>query len=815
MKPFTPPLPVEQLCRRCDPARFDFRSTDELPDLADAPGQARAAGAIDFAVDIRHEGYNLYVMGPEGFGRRTMIQRILERRALGSATPSDWCYVFNFATPHQPRTLRLPAGRATKFRQDMERLVEDLRVGIPAAFETDEYRARLKEVESAFEKRQEQALGAVGEHARKEGIALLRTPAGFGFAPVQNDAVMGPEEFQKLPQAEQERLQHLITTLQEELEGVIHELPKWRREAQRGLRELNRQVNGATVSSLIEELEAAYRDLPDVGAYLGEVREDVLDHAEYFQQPKDGERPTLFGIPLPIAESGEVALRRYLVNALVAREEKDGAPIVYEQNPTHDNLVGRIEHIAQMGTLVTDFSLIKAGALHRANGGTLVLDAMKLLTQPFAWEALKRALRAREIHTESLGQVLSLVSTVSLAPQAIPLELKVVLVGPRLLYYLLHAYDPEFAELFKVAADFEDDFARDPAADQLYARMVATIARREQVRALDRGAVARVIEQAARSAGAAQKLSANLEALADLLRESNYWAGTGGRTVIEAADVQRAIEAQETRAGRLRDRVQEAILDGTLLIDTGGERVGQVNGLAVTELGGRAFGVPHRITARIRLGGGKVLDIERESELGGPIHSKGVLILSGFLAARYAARKPLALAASLVFEQSYGGVEGDSASSAELCALLSAIAEAPLSQSLAITGSVNQHGDVQAIGGVNEKIEGFFDLCRARGLSGQQGVIIPAANVQHLMLRADVVQAAAEGRFAVYPVTSIDQAVALLCGMPAGERDALGGFAPGTVNHRVEQKLLEFAELARPAAPRAEARHGRRKPDAR
>ncbi|MGE0873202.1 MAG: Lon protease family protein [Burkholderiales bacterium] len=810
------PLAAAQLCRRCDPERLGFGTTDELTDLADPPGQARAEGAIRFAVDMVHEGYNLFVMGPEGFGRRSMIRRILERREPPRADAlSDWCYVFNFAQPHQPRALRLPAGRAAKLRDGMARLVEDLGAAIPSAFETDEYRTRQKEIERVFEQRQEEALGAVGDHARKDGIALLRTPSGFGFAPLHEDAVMEPDAFRKLPQAEQERLQHRIAELQEELEAVIHEMPKWRREAQRQLRELNRQVASAAVNGLIEELESAWRDLPAVSAYLGEVREDVLEHAEYFRQSKDGERPTLFGMPLPMPEGGDAPLRRYVVNVLVENADAQAVPIVTEENPTHDNLLGRIEHIAQMGTLVTDFSLIKAGALHRANGGYLVLDAVKVLSQPFAWEALKRALRSREIRTESLGRALSLVSTVSLLPEPIPLALKVVLVGPRMIYYLLHAYDPEFAELFKVAADFEDDFERSVEADRLYARLVATIARREKLRALDAGAVARVIEHAARTAGAAEKLSANLARLADLLRESDHWAAAGGRTVTGAADVQRAIDAQDERAGRVRDRMHEAIFKGTLLIDTRGERVGQVNGLAVTELGGRAFGIPHRITARVRLGSGRVMDIEREAELGGPIHSKGVLILSGFLASRYAAKLPLALSASLVFEQSYGGVEGDSASSAELCALLSALAEAPLRQSLAITGSVNQHGDVQAIGGVNEKIEGFFDVCRARGLAAGQGVIIPAANVQHLMLRADVVQAVAEGRFAIYPVGSIDEAAALLSGMPAGERDALGAFPPGSLNGRVEQRLTDFAAQARGAAPgrerRRDARTGRRR----
>jgi lon-related putative ATP-dependent protease len=802
------PLSADALCRRCDPARFGFRTTDELADLAEPPGQARADGAIRFAVGMRHEGYNLYVMGPEGFGRRTMVRRVLDEAAAAAPVPPDWCYVFNFRTPHRPRALRLPAGRAVKFRRDMERLVEDLRAGIPAAFETDEYRARAKEIESEFEHRQEEALEAVGGRARAEGIALLRTPAGFGFAPMKGESVMRPDEFQELSQAEQERIQTRIAELQEALEAVIRDLPKWRREAQRKLRELNRQVTSAAVKSLIEELEAEYRELPDVAAYLAEVREDVLDYAGYFQQPKEAERAGPFG--LAPGEGAEQPLRRYLVNVLVEHGANHGAPIVCEEHPTHDNLIGRIEHIAQMGTLVTDFTLIKAGALHRANGGYLVLDAVKVLTQPFAWEALKRTLRAREIRTESLGQALSLVATVSLEPEPIPLEVKVVLVGPRALYYLLHAYDPEFAELFKIAADFEDDMVRGAEDEARFARLVATLARKGKLRPLHAAAVARVIEQAARGAGDSAKLSANLEALADLLRESDYWAGSAGRALIEAGDVERAVEAQRTRTGRLRDRVREAILKGTLLIDTAGARIGQVNGLAVTELGGHAFGIPHRITARVRLGGGKVVDIERESQLGGPIHSKGVLILSGFLSARYAARHPLALSASLVFEQSYGGVEGDSASAAELCALLSALADAPVSQSLAITGSVNQHGDIQAVGGVNEKIEGFFDVCAARGFAPGQGVVIPAANVQNLMLRQDVIEAVAAGRFAIWPVKTIDEAAALLTGAPAGERDAVGEFPAGTLNRRVEDKLVHYAALAAKTAERAAGRKPRR-----
>ncbi|HEY4636638.1 MAG TPA: ATP-binding protein, partial [Burkholderiales bacterium] len=585
----------------------------------------------------------------------------------------------------------------------------------------------------------------------------------------------------------QKRLEALIAALQEQLERVIHEMPKWRREALDRMRELDREVTRAAVNGLIDDLSARYAGLPEVQRYLGQVKQDTLENAAVFRQAKEGEAPpTIFGIRLPRPEGSEGPFRRYAVNVLIEHSGASGAPVEHEDHPSHAALLGRIEHVAQMGALVTDFTLIRAGALHRANGGYLVLDAAKVLIQPYAWEALKRALRSHSVDVRTLGQELGILSTVSLEPEPIPLEVKVVLVGERLLYYLLHAWDPEFAELFKVAVDFEEDMPRGDGDDALYARLIAGCVAREKLRPLDAAAVARVIEHQARDAGDAHKLSVRVQALVDLLREADYWAGAAGRATVGPQDVRKAIDAQIARADRLRERLQEQIVRGTVLIDTAGSRVAQVNGLAVLQLGDFAFGTPHRITSRVRLGSGGVVDIERESELGGPIHSKGVLILSGYLAGRYAPSRPLSLSASLVFEQQYGGVEGDSASSAELYALLSALAGAPLRQSLGVTGSVNQHGDVQAIGGVNEKIEGFFDLCRARGFSGEQGVLIPEANVKHLMLREDVVEAVAGGRFAVYPVRSVDEGIELLTGVAAAE-----------IHARVEARLVEFAEKAR------------------
>ncbi|MGC9468996.1 MAG: Lon protease family protein [Anaerolineae bacterium] len=783
---------VAQLYREADLSGLVFETTQDLEDLTQVIGQPRAVDAIHFGAGIDNDGFNIYALGPHGLNKRDLVQRYFESRAKEAEPPSDWCYLYNFDQEHKPLAIELPAGRGVEFRDDMDELIEELRTALSAAFESEEYQSRRQSLMEDFRDRQAEAFDKLQETAREEGMALIRTPSGIAVAPTRDGEVLSPEQIQQLSDEEQEQVQQNVEDLQVELQKILRQVPSWQREMREKLQALNREMANLAVGALLDELREKYEDIPKIVGHLDNVQEDVVANAEQFLPQQEQNAPQV--MQAMQQQQQEQALRRYKVNVLIDHSDAEGAPVVYEDNPTYQNLIGRIEHRAQMGALMTDFMLIKPGALHEANGGFLVVDARNLLSQPYAYEALKRALKSKDIRIESLGRQLSVISTVSLDPDPIPLNLKVALIGSRMIYYLLWQLDPEFAELFKVAADFDEQMDRSEENQALYAQMIATLARREELLPFDRDAVSRVIERSVRIVGDTEKLSTRMRDIADLMLEADYWAKENGNGVVTADDVQRAIDAQIRRLDRVRERIQEAILRDTLLIDTDGDAVGQVNGLSVLMLGNYAFGRPTRITARTRLGKGQVVDIEREVELGGPIHSKGVMIMTGFLSGRYAQKHPLSLSASLVFEQSYSGIEGDSASSAELYALLSSIAEIPISQSLAVTGSVNQRGQVQAIGGVNDKIEGFFDICTARGLTGDQGVVIPQANVKHLMLRRDVVEAVERGDFHIYAVQNIDQGIEILTGIPAGEPDSEGNYPEGTVNHKVEQRLAEMAE---------------------
>ena len=781
-------LSPERLYHACDLANFAFESTATLEPLDDALGQERALEALELGAGLERDGYNVFAIGAPGLGKHTVVHRFLEARAAERAVPPDWCYVNNFKDPHRAQVLTLPAGTGKRLREDMARCVEDLLAAIPMVFQSDDYRERAQDLARSFSDLEEQAFQALTDKAREQGIALLRTPNGYTLAPLRDDKVLGPQEFAELPKEEQQRIEAVVDELKNDLKDVLTKVPMWQHQSHEDFKKLNRELIHRAVSGLFLELKERYQAFDAIVQYLDEVHADVVDNVDAFRPSNES---TVSDNPKSRIEE----FPQYAVNVLVDNAATRGAPVIYEDNPSYANLLGRIEHVAQYGALLTNFTLIKPGALHRANGGYLILDAARVLATPFAWEALKRILRARELSIESMERQLSLPSTTSLEPEPIPLDVKIVLCGDRMLYHLLREYDADFAMHFKIAADFSNEIDRDTDSTTLYARLIAGLVRSDALRHLTRDAVARVIEHGARRLDDAKKLSLHIGSLLDLLRESDYHAAQAGHALIQAQHVQRAIDASIRRLDQMRERVHEGILRNIRLVDTAGERVAQVNGLSVYQLGDHAFGQPSRITATARLGSGDVVDIEREVKMGGSIHSKGVLILSAFLADRYARDNPLSVSATLVFEQSYGGVDGDSASCAELCALLSALSGAPIRQSLAITGSVNQHGQVQAIGGVNEKIEGFFDICNARGLSGEQGVLIPESNLEHLMLRADVVDAVAQGRFAVYALATVDQAVELLTGVPAGVADAHGTYPPESINGRVQARVHALNDL--------------------
>ena len=790
MKP--EPIPVEKLYHRCDPRELTFKSTAELEELTETIGQDRALEAIDFGVGMQHEGYNLFVLGSTGIGKHEVIIRELERRASKGTTPDDWCYVNNFEQPHKPNALKLPTGEARKFQKKMAQLVEDLGNAIPAAFRSDEYRTRVQEIDDQFTNLQENAFDALHEKAKERGVTIFRTPSGYTLAPMKNDKTIPPQEYDNLPEKEKAVIEKAIEEIRNSLKETIRLIPAWQKEYNQKLKKLDQEVTELTVDQLISPLIYEYEFLPEIQDYLRSVKRDIIENADDFQQSE--EEQTSFSM------GGQKKSRFrdfsiYSVNVLVDNSNTKGSPVIYEDNPTYLNLVGRVEHISQLGTLLTDFTLIKPGALHRANGGFLVLDIRKVLSRAFAWEGLKRVLRSHEIRIESLEHMLSLVSTISLEPEPIPVNVKLVLLGDRMLYYLLVEYDPEFARLFKVAADFSEDIDRNAQNTMLYAQLVASLVHREKLTEFTREGVAAIIEECARRVGDSKKISLHMGTLVDLLRESNYWANSQQSQIVTDEHVQKAVAKEEYRQDQVRSRMQESIKRGIHMIDTQGEKVGQVNGLSVMQLSDYRFGIPSRITATARLGEGDVIDIEREVELGGPIHSKAVMILSAYLADHYAQNAPLSLSATLVFEQSYGYVEGDSASVAELCALLSAISGIGLKQNFAITGSINQLGQIQAIGGVNEKIEGFFDTCSDRGLSGNQGVIIPASNVSHLMLRQRVVDAVKDGKFNIYAVESMEQVLELLTDKKAGQQNEEGKYPEDSFNGFIQIRLEELNRL--------------------
>ncbi|MGE5265053.1 MAG: Lon protease family protein [Acidobacteriota bacterium] len=790
-------LPPEALRRACAPESFAFETTADLPALEEVLGQPRAVAALEFGASIASHGFNLFALGSPGSGKTTLVKEYLERRAAKQPVPPDLCYVNNFGDAHRPLALRLPPGRAVRLQRDMDALVTELREAIPKAFDTKEYATHRDKIGGDLQR------DALAESARLEarvtkfGFQLTKgSGGGLMLVPALEGRRLSDHELEELSPEQREKLSKIRDGLGEEVEEGLRHLRELERGARDALHALETETALNATRHIVDELRAGYRDLPAVQTYLDAVQADVVEHAEDFRGRRDEEKSTLpAAAPLPT----ENPFTRYIVNPVVDNGGLAGAPVVVESNPTYHNLVGRIEHRSVWGAVSTDFTMIKPGALQRANGGYLVIPARECLLNPYAWDGLKRALKDRAVRIEELGAQLSVVSTVTLDPEPVPLDVKVVLIGSPMLYYLLYGYDEDFQKLFKVKAEFTTQMERTAESERAYALFVSTIVKQDRGLPFDRGAVAQVVEFGARLAGDQDKLATRFGEIADLIREAGHRAAQGGQAAVTAEDVRTAVAARRFRQNLVEEHMQEAVAEGTLLIDTRGVALGRINGLSVLSMGDYAFGHPSRITATVAPGRGGVVSIEREVKLSGPIHGKGVLILSGYINQRYAQASPLSLSASLVFEQSYGMVEGDSATLAELYALLSMLAGIPLRQDIAVTGSVNQHGQVQPVGGVIEKIEGFFDICRARGLTGKQGVLIPAANRRHLMLREDVVQAVRAGEFNVWTAADADDGISLLMNVDAGEPDRQGVYPAGTLHRNVAERLATFAKILKAA----------------
>ena len=795
-------LTSDQLYRKCDASKFDFNSTADLEERLSALGQDRAIRAVELGVHIKSRGYNLFCLGPEGTGKTSLVQRVLEQEAKKRLTPDEWAYVYNFEEPYKPLAISFPAGTACDFAKDIDELIFELSTTLPALVESDEYKAALGIIRQKYKSKKEEYVNVLQRKAKGKRVSLLHMQMGLVVAPMKDGEVLSPDAFDELPDDEKQLIMDDLNAMQEEIENATQTLPHWEEKQKREIDALREKFVKSAVKEPIDTLREKYRKLPQATKFLRAIQKNILENVdEYVPEPKaptnTNEDDPLQALLSKVKQPEEDKFSKLKVNVIVKHKPDSGAPIVTLDHPTQGNLVGKVERIQQYGALLTDFTLIKGGALHRANGGFLLLDARKVLEQPFAWDSLKRAIASKCIKIEAPSEETSF-TTISLDPQPIPLNIKVVLTGDFEIYDLLCERDPDFRDFFKVEADFGIIMDRNDENEIEYAKLIGSLSKKKGLRSLNKQAVARVIEYASRLAGSSHKLTAHISSIGDLLREADYWARQSKSKQIGKNHIDQAIDEQIYRSDRIKTEMLEQIDKGTILMDVQGERVGQINGLVVYDFSSYSFGKPARITTQVRIGKGDFVDIEREIAMSGPIHTKGVLILKSLLSNRFAKHMPLSLSASIVFEQSYGGVDGDSASSTEYYCMLSAITGVPIKQNIAVTGSINQFGEIQPIGGVNEKIEGFFDVCKHGGLTGTQGVIIPRTNIESLMLRADILQAVDDGKFSIYAIDTVDDGIEILTGIKAGIPDAKGEYPKGTINRMVQDSLKQFyADYAR------------------
>jgi lon-related putative ATP-dependent protease len=785
-------LRPENLRWTCDPKIINAKSTEELKPLDVMVGQPRAYQALLFGFQVKEAGFNIFAAGPPATGKTATTIDFLEDIAKGKPKPSDWCYIHNFEDEYQPNILRCPPGLGRQLKQDMRELIQAARIAMPQLFEGEDYATKRDEMLKKVNLKRQEAISKMGQTAEEEGFTMQLTALGISLVPVKDGQPISDEEFLALPKETQQKFANKRESLKEKLTPFLRQLRDLETKARDEIAEFDRDVALYATEHLMSTLHDKYKEYPDITNYLHAIQNHILDDLDQFRgrrtQKKDSSQDAL---------QEELAFRVYEVNVIVDNAGVEGGPVVIEQNPTYDNLLGRIEKESLFGALTTDFTLIRGGSLHRANGGYLIIRAEQLLRDMNVYDGLKRSLKAGEVRIEDLPQRAGYASVRSLSPEPIPLDVKIILIGDSKMYQLLFAYDPEFRELFKVKADFDYTMEKTDPNIRSYAGFFTTLALNENLKHLDASAVARLLEHSSRLAEDQDKLSTQFGLVADVVREAHFYAAQENSKYVTAEHVEKAIEAKVYRSNLVQEKLREYIQRNIIFISTEGEAVGQINGLSVLSLGDFSFGAPSRITVAVGLGKEGLIDVQREVNMSGPIHGKGVLIIAGYLASRFALDKPLTLSARVVFEQNYEGVEGDSASSTELYALISALSGVPIKQAFAVTGSVNQKGEVQPIGGVNEKIEGYYEVCKTRGLNGQHGVIIPESNVRNLMLKKEVVDAVKAGKFHIFPVKTIEQGIEILTGVTAGNQSTDGSFEKDSVYDRVDRRLRELAETAR------------------
>lgn len=777
----------QDLHKVCNPSIFRFTTTADLKPLKGIIGQERALKALSFGLDVANPGYNIFLSGVAGTGKSTLAKEIVLKKAKKEPAPSDWCYVHNFKNPDVPKAIQLPAGMGNTFKKDSAKTVDKAIDQIIRTFESEEFDYKKGSILNEFVEKTNRMYLALEEEARTLGFTITRNETGITPVPIRNGEVLSQEDFMGMSEEERNNLMKNSAAVQEKLNEAFRQYKELEKSIKEKIRALETETATEVVNASFAGFIEKYKDYPKILSHVKELQENLVENINVFVKPEEHNAFSLFRI------SEKKALkRRYQVNLIVDNSSQKHAPVVIETNPTFSNLFGQIEYEGEFGVLATDFSMIKAGAFHRANGGYLILNVTDVVNNYYIWDKLKKILKNQEICIENISKVIGISNTETLQPEPIPCNVKVILIGEPIYYYLLYAYDDDFQKLFKIRADFDVDMPRNKKTVYDYARFISSVCHLENLKHFTKEAVAVMVDYGSRMAENKNKLSTKFNKLMEIVYEANQWCNYDNSEFVEARHVKKAIEEKKYRSSSYEDHIQENIMNDTILINTSGERIGEINGLAVYQIGDHSFGKPVKITAKTFMGEKGIVNIERETRMSGNIHTKGILTLNGYLGAKYAQDKPLSLSASLTFEQSYSGVEGDSASSAELYALLSSLAEVPINQGIAVTGSVNQNGEIQPVGGVNEKIEGFYKVCAKRGLNGRQGVIIPKQNVDDLMLDEEIVQSVKMKKFHIWAVEDIDQGLEILTGLPAGKKDENDEYPKDSIHYLVNQKIKKW-----------------------